>query len=464
MQKNYTEKFNAIIIGAGQSGKPLALAFGDRGLKTAIIEMKYVGGKCINYGCTPTKTMIASAKIAQLARDSGKYGVSAGKVKVNFRKVIERKNEIVKSFRDSGRKRLQKHERVELIFGEASFKNEHVLEVKQKRGGVRELTADKIFINTGTLPFIPRIEGLDKTGYLTSTTILDMDELPKHLIIIGGGYVGLEFAQMFRRFGSRVTIIQKNKRLAPNEDDDICSEIFKIITEEGIDVLLNSRPKRISKDNKGKISVEFVQDNEEKSVKGSHLLIAAGLVPNTSKLNLESAGIKTDLSGFIKVNDKLETGTEGIYALGDVNGEPAFTHISYDDYRIVNGNLLENKNLSRADRLVPYTLFIDPPLGRVGLNEKDAEAKNIKFKTFKYPMDYVARAIETGETGGFMKAVVDTDTGQILGCSILGNQGGEIMSMIEIAMLGKIQYTVLRDAIFAHPLLSESLNSLFTDY
>ena len=464
MQKNYTEKFDAVIIGAGQAGKPLALAFGDSGLKTAIIESKYIGGKCINYGCTPTKTMLASAKIAQIARDSREFGVSTGSVKVNLKKIIERKNGIVKSFRDSGRKRLQKHEKVELISGEASFMSEHVIEVKQKKGGVREITSDKIFINTGTLPFIPHIDGLNKTGYMTSTTILDLDELPKHLIIIGGGYVGLEFAQMFRRFGSKVTILQKNKRLAPREDDDVCSEIYKIITEDGIDVLLDARTRKVSKDKKEKITVEFAQNKEEKSVKGTHLLIAAGLVPNTFKLNLDSAGVKTDLSGYIKVNDRFESSTEGIYALGDVNGGPAFTHISYDDYRIVKGNLIDNKNLSRADRFVPYTLFIDPPLGRIGLTEKEAGEKNLKFRTFTYPMSYVARAIETGETKGFMKAVVDTDSDLILGCSILGNQGGEIMSMIEIAMIGKVPYTALRDAIFAHPLLSESLNSLFTDY
>lgn len=464
MHENYKEKFDAIIIGAGQAGKPLALAFGDKGLKTAIIEMKYVGGKCINYGCTPTKTMIASAKVAQLARDSHMFGVKTEKVKVNLRKVIERKNEIVKSFRNSGRKRLQKHEKVELISGTASFKSEHDIDVKLRKGGTRTLTSEKIFINTGTLPFIPHIEGLEKSGYLTSTTILELEELPKHLIIIGGGYVGLEFAQMFRRFGSKVTVIQKNERLAPQEDEDICGEIYKIITEEGIKVFLNSRTKSVSKNKKGNILAVFTQNDEEKSVSGSHLLVATGLIPNISKLNLESAGIRTDLSGFIKVNDMLETGTEGIYALGDVNGGHAFTHISYDDYRIVKGNLLENKNLSKANRLIPYALYIDPPLGRIGLTEKQAEDKNIKFKTFTYPMSYVARAIETGEEKGFMKAIVSEESDRILGCSILGNQGGEIMSMIEIAMLGNIPYTVLRDAIFAHPLLSESLNSLFTEY
>lgn len=462
MKENYTEKFDAVIIGAGQAGKPLALAFGDKGLKTAIIEMKYVGGKCINYGCTPTKTMIASAKVAQLARDSSMFGVKTEKVKVNLRKVVERKNEIVNSFRNSGRKRLQKHEKVELISGTASFKSELDIEVKLRKGGARTLTSEKIFINTGTLPFIPHIEGLEKSGYLTSTSLLGLEELPKHLMIIGGGYVGLEFAQMFRRFGSKVTIIQKNKRLAPREDDDICGEIYKIITEEGINVFLNARTKKVSKNKKGNIQVEFSQNSEEKSMSGSHLLIATGLIPNTSKLNLELAGIKTDLSGYIKVNDRLETSTEGIYALGDVNGGPAFTHISYDDYRIVKGNLLDNKSLSKADRLVPYTLFIDPPLGRIGLTEKQAEDNNIKIKTFTYPMNYVARAIETGETNGFMKAIVSEESGQILGCSVLGIEGGEIMSMIEIAMLAKLPYTALRDAVFTHPLYAESLNSLFT--
>jgi pyruvate/2-oxoglutarate dehydrogenase complex dihydrolipoamide dehydrogenase (E3) component len=460
-KKIFTEKFDAIVIGTGQAGKPLALALGDKGLKTVVIESKYVGGTCINYGCTPTKTMIASAKIAELIRNAGKYGVAAGKIKVDINKVIERKNAIVKSFRDSGRKSLQKHGKIELVIGVASFINEYVVEVKLKKGGIRTLTAGKIFINTGTSPFIPNIEGLKKSGYLTSASLMDTERLPEHLIILGGGYIGLEFAQMFRRFGSRVTIIQKNTRLATREDKDISEEIRKIFTEEGINILLNADTKSVVKSKKGRLIVSVKSGSVMHEIEGTHFLVAAGVTPNTPKLNLDAAGIKTNLRGFIIVNNKLETSTEDIYALGDVKGGPAFTHISYDDYRIIKGNLLENKNLSVRDRLVPYTMFIDPQLGRIGLSEMQAKEKGLKFKTVKLPMEHVARAIETGETKGFMKAIIGEESGQILGCSVLGSEGGEIMSMIEIAMIAKLPYTALRDAVFAHPLYSESLNNLF---
>jgi pyruvate/2-oxoglutarate dehydrogenase complex dihydrolipoamide dehydrogenase (E3) component len=462
MKMNHTEKFDAVIIGTGQGGKPLAFALGDKGFKTAIIERKYVGGTCINFGCTPTKAMIASAKAAQIAGESEKYGVYSGNVSVDFQRVIRRRDRIVKSFRDSGRKRLQEHEKIELIFGEASFKDEYVIELKLKKGGLRTLTSEKIFINTGTSPFIPHIDGLSKSGYLTSRTILNLKEKPKHLIIIGGGYIGLEYGQMFKRFGSEVTIIQKNSRLIPGEDEDISEEILKIFREEGIKVLLSADTQKISKDKKGKFKARVKHDSNETEVKGTHLLIAAGLVPNTGELNLDSAGVKTDLRGFIIVNDKLQTSSEDVYALGDVKGGPAFTHISYDDYRIIKGNLLENKNLSITDRLVPYTIFTDPPLGRVGLSENEARSKGIKYKIASLPMNYVARAIETDETKGFMKALVEPETGQILGCSILGSEGGEIMSMVEIAMISRLPYTALRDAVFSHPLFSESLNSLFS--
>lgn len=459
--KSTPEKFDAIIIGTGQAGKPLAFALGDNGLKTAVIESKYVGGSCINYGCTPTKTMIASAKIAYSVRNAKKYGVAAGKVKIDLDKIIERKNEIVKSFRNSGRKRLQKHEKIELIFGEASFTDEYIVEVMLNKGGLRTLKSEKFFINTGTSPFIPNIDGLKKSSYWTSRTIMDIKSLPEHLMILGGGYIGLEFAHMFRRFGSKVTIIQKNSRLAPREDEDISEEIRKIFMEDGINVLLKADANGVAKSNRGTISVSIKSGSADHEIKGSHLLIAAGVLPNTQKLNLDSAGVKTNLSRYIIVNDKLETSTDGIYALGDVKGGPAFTHISYDDYRIIKGNLLENKNLSTNGRLVPYTVFTDPQLGRVGLSETEAKEKKLNYKTVKLPMEHVARAIETGETRGFMKALVDTESGRILGCSILAANGGEIMSMIEIAMLAKMPYTVLRDAVFAHPLYSESLNSLF---
>ncbi len=462
MQNNNTEKFDAVIIGTGQSGKPLAFALGDKGLKTAIIESKYVGGTCINYGCTPTKSLIASAKAAEVVRNSAKYGISAGKLKVNMRDVVERKNRIVKDFRDSGKKQLQKHEKIELIFGVASFLNSRTVNVKLKKGGKRIIESDKIFINTGTSPFIPNIEGLKESGYLTSASIMDIEEIPKHLAILGGGYIGLEFAQMFRRFGSGVTIIQKRNRLAPAEDNDISEEIKKIFEEDGINIILNAETKRVVKNKKGKLIITLKSGLGENEVEASQLLVATGLMPNTSILNLDAAGIKTDLQGYIIVNERLETSTEGIYASGDVKGGPAFTHISYDDYRVLKGNLLENKNLSIKNRLVPYTLFTDPQLGRVGITEADAERQKLKFKVAKMPMTHVARAIETGETRGFMKAIVDASSNQILGCAILGSEGGEIMSMIEIAMMSKLPYTALQDAVFAHPLYAESLNNLFS--
>ncbi len=455
------EKFDAIIIGSGQGGKPLAFAFGDKGYKTAVIESSHVGGSCINYGCTPTKTMIASAGIAESVRNAAKFGISAGRAKVNIKEIVARKNEIVKSFRDGGRRSLQKHDKIELIFGRASFAAEYTIEVKLNKGGTRTLTSETIIINTGARSFIPNIDGIKKSGYMTSTSILNIEEIPGHLVILGGGYKGLEFGQMFRRFGSKVTIIQKNTRLAPEEDEDISDEIRKILTNDGIDVLLDADTYSIARSKRGKLLVREKSGSAEVEIEGTHLLVATGTKPNTSGLNTDAAGIKTDLGGYIIVNDRLETNMDGIYALGDVKGGPAFTHISYDDYRIVKGNLLENRNMSTKDRLVPYTIFTDPQLGRVGINETEAKKKGLKYKAAKLPMDYVARAIETGETRGFMKAVIDAESGQILGCSVLGSSGGEIMSMIEIAMMGKLPYTDLRDAVFAHPLYSESLNSLF---
>lgn len=462
MKDNNTERFDAIIIGTGQSGKPLAFAFGDKGLKTAIVERKYVGGTCINYGCTPTKTMIASAKAAEIVKNARMFGISAGKMKVNIREIVERKNKIVKASRDGGKKRLRKHEKIDLLFGEASFLSSNTVTVKLNKGGRSILEADKIFINTGASTFIPKIEGLRDSDYYTSTSILDIDKIPKHLVIIGGGYKGLEFAQMFRRLGSNVTIIQKRSYLVPREDTDISDEIRKILEEDGIKVILKAETKKITVGKAGNLVITVKSGDGESQIRGSHLLVTAGVVPNTANLNLESAGVKTDIQGYIVVNDKLETSADGIYATGDVNGGPVFTHISYDDYRIVKGNLLEGKNLSTKNRLVPYTIFTDPQLGRVGITEAEAQRQKLNYKTAKIPMTYVARAYETGEERGFMKALVDLNTNQILGCAVLGSDGGEIMSMIEIAMMSKMPYTALRDAVFAHPLYAESLNTLFT--
>jgi pyruvate/2-oxoglutarate dehydrogenase complex dihydrolipoamide dehydrogenase (E3) component len=351
---------------------------------------------------------------------------------------------------------------VTLIFGEASFTATKTIEVKLNSGGVRQLTAEKIFINTGGRPEKPPVEGLDRVSYLDSTSIMELEVLPEHLLVLGGGYIGLEFGQMFRRFGSQVTIVQRGKQLLAREDDDVAEEVAKIMREDGIEVLLETAALRAEQNAAGKINLTVRTTTGERTLTGSHLLVSAGRVPNTDRLNLAAAGVEIDKKGFVRVNDKLETNVPGIYALGDVKGGPAFTHISYDDYRIIRDNLLKKANATITNRFVPNTVFIDPQLGRVGLTEAEARAQNRNIRVAKIPMSYVARALEMDEARGFMKAIVDADTKQILGCAILGIEGGELMAMLQIAMMGKVPYPVLREAIFAHPTLAEGLNTLFT--
>lgn len=454
------KKLDAIVIGTGQGGKPLALALAGAGWKTAVIERSDVGGTCVNVGCTPTKTMVASARAAYLARRSSDFGVHTGEVSVNLAEVRRRKQSVVDDFRSGGQSALEKAENIELIFGEASFSGPNKIVVGLNDGGTRELSAQKIFINTGCRPTQPTIDGIEKVDVLDSTSIMELDELPEHLLIIGGGYIGLEFGQMFRRFGSKVTVIQRGSQLLGREDQDIADEVLKIMLEDGIDVLLDSTPVRIDREGDGSVRLAVATREGEKTLMGTHLLAAAGRAPNTEALKLPVAGIGTDRNGFIRTNDRLETNVPGIYALGDVKGGPQFTHISYDDFRILRTNLLEGGDRTIANRFVPYTVYIDPQLGRVGMSEDEAREKGIDIKIAKMPMAWVARAIEMSETRGFMKAVIDAKTDRILGCAILGVEGGEIMSMIQIAMMGGLPYTALRDATFAHPALAESLNNL----
>jgi pyruvate/2-oxoglutarate dehydrogenase complex dihydrolipoamide dehydrogenase (E3) component len=322
------------------------------------------------------------------------------------------------------------------------------------------MAADLIFLNTGARPASPT--GLENIPTLNSTTVMELDAVPEHLLVIGGGYVGLEFGQMFRRFGSQVTIIQRGSRLLAREDADVADEVAKIMREDGIEVMLDTTPVRAEQDSKGQIQLTVKGKEGERTLTGSHVLAAAGRTPNSDHLNLSATGLQADKGGFIPANERLETSVPGIYVLGDVKGGPAFTHISYDDFRIIRTNLIEKGNATIKDRLVPYTVFIDPQLGRVGLTEEEARAKGLNIKVAKMPMNYVARADEVDESRGVMKAIVDADTKQILGCAVLGLEGGELMAMIEIAMLGHVPYTVLSDAIFAHPTLSEGLNNLFS--
>ena len=459
-----TKDYDAIVIGAGQAGGPLSTALAQAGWRTAIIECIHVGGTCINEGCTPTKTMVASARVAYLARRAADYGVHTGPVTVDMTVVRKRKRDIVDSFRNGSQKRIESTKGVDLLMGEARIIGPKVLEVRLSDGETQQLTAKAFFINAGDRPSRPAIDGLDSVPTLDSTSIMELDSVPAHLLVLGGGYVGLEFGQMFRRFGSAVTIIQRGSHLLAREDDDVAEEVARILQEDGIEVLLETKPLHVERTGEGTIQLALKTPAGERALTGSHLLLAAGRTPNSDWLNLPATGIQTDEHGFIPVNEKLETQVPGIYALGDIKGGPAFTHISYDDFRIIRTNLIEKGNVTIRDRLVPYTVFIDPQLGRVGLSESEARAQGRNIRVAKMPMNYVARALEVDEARGFMKAVVDEDTSQILGCAILGIEGGEIMAALEIAMMGKVPYTVLRDAIFAHPTLAESLNNLFSSF
>jgi pyruvate/2-oxoglutarate dehydrogenase complex dihydrolipoamide dehydrogenase (E3) component len=459
------QQYDAIVIGSGQAGTPLSTTLAEAGMRTALIERTHVGGTCINEGCTPTKTMVASGRVAYLARRAADYGVQTGTVSIDLLKVRQRKRDIVDSFRNGSQARIEKTANLELIFGEARFTGPRTVEV---RGGelsndsaARSLSARYVFINAGTRASRPRLDGLDDVAALDNVSIMELDAVPEHLLILGGGYIGLEFGQLFRRFGSAVTIVQRRGQLLIGEDPDIAEEVGKILRQDGIEVLVNAKVIRVRKADR-KVQLEVVQEGNSTTLTGSHLLLATGRVPNSDTLNLAAAGIQTDDRGFIQVNDRLETAASGVYALGDIKGGPAFTHISYDDFRIIRANLLEKKDASTKNRLVPYTVFIDPQLGRVGLTETEARAKGRNIRVAKMPMTSVARALETDESRGFMKAIVDAETNQILGAAVLGIEGGEVMAAFEIAMMGKLPYTALRDGVFAHPTLVESLNNLFT--
>jgi pyruvate/2-oxoglutarate dehydrogenase complex dihydrolipoamide dehydrogenase (E3) component len=455
------KQYDAIVIGSGQAGGPLAKKLAAAGKKTAIIEKRWVGGTCVNDGCTPTKTMVASAKMAYMAANSSPLGIKIKSFSVDMPKIKKRKDDIVIQSREGNQKGLEKTQNLDLLFGEAVFTSDKTITVTMNSGRKKELKADLIFINTGAKPFVPEIEGINDIGYLDSTSIMELDQIPEHLLVIGGNYIGLEFGQMFRRFGSKVTVIEKSGRIVSREDEDISAELTKILKAEKIIIHTNANVTKFKKKTGGKITAIFNQGGKEEKIKCSHVLIAVGRTPQSKVLNLDLTGVKVDDKGNIVVNDKLETNVKGIYALGDVKGGPAFTHISYNDYTIVYRNLIEKQNLTINDRSVPYCMFTDPQLGRIGLSETEAKKQGIKYKVVKLPMAHVARAIETGDTRGFMKALVDPDSKKILGAAVLGQEGGEIMTILQMAMMGDITYDRIRYCVFAHPLYAESLNNLF---
>jgi len=454
------QRYDAVVVGAGQGGGPLASALAGSGRRTALIEREHVGGTCINEGCTPTKTMVASARVAYLARRTTDYGVETGPVRVDMAAVRRRKRAIVASFRSSSERSIQETTGLDLIRGEAHFTGPKALTVDFPDGRL-DLIADWIFLDVGTRPAPPRLPGLDRVAALDSTSIMELDAVPEHLMVLGGGYVGLEFSQMFRRFGSRVTVVQRSQRLLGREDEDVADAVAAILREDGVAVLLATEARAVAPAAEGGIELTVKGTDGEHVIFGSHLLTAAGRAPNTDRLALEKTGVATDEKGYIPVDERLATNVPGIYAMGDVTRGPAFTHISYDDFRILRTNLIDGGNATTSNRLVPYTVFTDPQLGRVGLTEAEARQQGRAVRVATLPMSEVARAVEIDEARGFLKAVVDAESDQILGFAALALEGGEIMAAAQIAMMGKLPYTALRDGIFAHPTLAESFNNLF---
>lgn len=469
-------KYYAIIIGSGQGGTPLAVEFAKSGQKTALIERTHIGGCCVNEGCTPTKTMIASGRAAYLAQRGQDYGIhTSGAIKgknqieVDMLRVRQRKRDIVDSFR-GGNENRARSAGVDVLMGEASFIDDRTINIKMEDGSEKKIQGEKIFINTGGRPVPPNLQGIEKidpTKVLDSTSIQELDSVPGHLVVVGGGYVGVEFAQLFRRLGAKVTVLQRGKQLLPREDKEVADTLLKILNEDGLTVYLDTNASSISASSDGSFDLEVLTIDGKRVINGTHVLFAAGRIPNTEALNLPGAAVTTTKRGHIVSNDFLETSTEGIYVLGDVKGPPAFTHISYDDFRVIRANVLNatttSTKLSIKDRLVPYVVYTDPQLGHIGLHEHEARSKypERNIKVAKMPMSYVARALETDESRGIMKAVVDGESGQILGFTCLGIEGGELMSIVQAAMMGGVSYEKLRDAVWAHPALAESLNNIW---
>jgi pyruvate/2-oxoglutarate dehydrogenase complex dihydrolipoamide dehydrogenase (E3) component len=450
-------KYDAIVIGSGQGGNPLAHALADRGWTVALIERKHLGGTCINEGCTPTKTMIASAQVAHYARHADRWGVKSGRVSVDLAKVVARKDAIVQQFRAGQQKRVDARPTLRLHRGHARFVDQHAVQV-----GDDVLEGERIFIDTGTRPRLPPIQGLDRIPFFTNATLMELTTVPRHLVILGGGYIGLEFGQIFARFGSRVTIVHRGREILPQEDADVAEELRRALENEGISFFLSAETTRVEP-RKGGVVLTIQAEGTTRTLAGSHLLVATGRQPNTDDLGLDRAGVETDMKGFIKVNERLETTVSNIWAIGDVKGGPAFTHLSYNDYQIIWANIVEEYQASTAGRIVPYAVFTDPQLGRVGLTETQARAAGHRLKIGKIPMTAVARAIERDEAAGLMKLVVDAGTDRILGAAMLCTEGGELVQAIRIVMRADLPYTVLKGEVFIHPTLTEGFFSLMED-
>lgn len=449
------QRFDALVVGAGQAGPSLAVRLAQAGRKVALIERHLLGGTCVNTGCTPTKALVASAYAAHTARRGADYGFSTGPVTVDMRAVKARMDEIVTKSRGGLEKWLRSTPNCTVIYGQARFTAPHAMQV-----GNDVLEADQLFLNVGARPTIPAMPGVDTVPFLTSTGVLKLQELPRHLVVVGGGYVGLEFAQIFRRFGSEVTVIEKAARLASHEDDDASAAIREIFTGEGINVRVNANCIHLEKRSEG-ISVGLECNEGAPHIDGSHVLLAVGRVPNTQDLNLAAAGIKANDHGFIQVNDELETTAPGVYALGDCNGHGAFTHTSYNDYEIVADNLLSGATRKVTDRIPAYAIYTDPPVARVGMSETDVRKSGKPALMAVRPMTRVGRAVEKSETNGFMKVLVDAESKQILGATVFGVGGDEAIHCILTAMYARQPASLLTHSVHIHPTVAELIPTVF---
>lgn len=450
-----TAEFDAVVVGAGQAGPPLAGRLTAAGQRVAVVERKLFGGTCVNTGCIPTKTLVASAYAAHLARRGADFGVNTGPVEVDMAKVKARKDDIMLSDRKGIEDWLDGMDGCTVYRGHAHFEDAHTLRV-----GDELLRAERIFLNVGGRAVVPEIPGLADIEYLTNVSMLEIDALPEHLVVLGGSYIALEFAQMYRRFGARVTVVERGPRLASREDEDVSAAVTDILEGEGIDVITGADDVRIVKTGKG---LQLSPGGGAAAVHGSHLLLAVGRRPNTDDLNLEAAGVETDGRGYIVVDDQLKTSVDHIWALGDCNGKGAFTHTSYNDFEIVAANLLDDDPRRVSDRVPTYALFIDPPLGRAGLTVDQVRASGRKALVGKRPMTRVGRAVEKGETQGFMKVVVDAETQEILGAAILGVGGDEAIHGILDVMSAKAPYTTLARTMHIHPTVSELIPTVLQE-
>ena len=453
-----TDRFDAIIIGAGQAGPPLAGRLTAAGQRVAIVERKLFGGTCVNTGCIPTKTLVASAYAAQLARRTAEYGIGTGPVSVDMAKVKARKDKIMLDDRKGVEDWLDGMDGCSVYRGHARFEDPHTLRV-----GEHVLHADRIFLNVGGRAVVPDIPGLSDVEFLTNVSILELDTLPSHLVIVGGSYIALEFAQMYRRFGARVTVVERGLRLASREDEDVSATIKEILEAEGIDIVVGADDVRISKRDSSSGGFELTPGAGAAPIQGSHLLLAVGRRPNTDDLDLDAAGVQTDARGYIVVDNQLKTNVDHIWAMGDCNGKGAFTHTSYNDFEIVAANLLDDDPRRVSDRITTYALYIDPPLGRAGMTVDQVRASGRKALVGKRPMTRVGRAVEKGETQGFMKVVVDADTDEILGAAVFGVGGDEAIHCILDIMSAKAPYTTLSRTMHIHPTVCELIPTMLQE-